>query len=138
MGLHCRLSLLYNRLGFRFLDYGRRLLRIERGFEIGTAIGAETDAAGQLLSATVAKLGFVLGRGTRVGSMAVRGIGVVTDNERAVLVTAHGKALWTHDLAVMYHQLLLGYGHPFTTLWALEFHNLLQSIVLDVGAKIML
>ena len=95
------------------------LYPVEGGFQVGSAIGAEADAAGQFLATTVAKLGIILLDSTGIGRVAIGGIRVVAYNERSVLVGAHGKALWTHDLAVVYHKFLFGYRHPFTALWAL-------------------
>ena len=89
-------------LGFRFGLFG-----MEGGLQVGTAVGAKADAAGQLLAAAVAELGFLGAYGARVGGMAVWRVGIVANHQCAALVAAHGKALRTHDLAVMYHQLLL-------------------------------
>ena len=122
------LFLFHNRL--RYLDgfwlghglgfwLGSRLHHVKRSLEVGAAIGAETDATGQLLATTVTELGIILLDRTGIGGVAVRGIRVIAHDEHAVLIGAHGKALRTHDLAVVYHQLLLRYSHPFTALWAL-------------------
>jgi hypothetical protein len=92
---------------------------LKGGTQVSTAIGAETDATGQLLATTVTELGIILLDRTGIGGVAVRGIRVIAHDEHAVLIGAHGKALRAHDLAVVYHQLLLRYSHPFTALWAL-------------------
>ena len=99
------------------LRVGLRL--IKGGLQVGTAVGAKMDAAGQLLAATVAEAGSFLVGHAGVGRVTVRRIGVVTNYELAVFIGAYRKALRTHDLTIVYHQFLLGHRHPFTALWTL-------------------
>lgn len=126
------------RLGLIFLDYrlqqllddrwllldnGLGLHRFEGGLQVSTAIGAETDAARQLLAATVTKPGNIVSGGFCTGSVPIRRVGVVAHHKAVAVIKAHGKALGTHDLTVVYHKFLLGHRHDFTTLWTLEFHK---------------
>ena len=116
-------------------DFRLSLWLLKGDAEVSTAVGAETDALGQLLTAAVAEFGG--GFGLAViddGVMPEGGIRVIANNKPAVFILAYGKALRAHDLAVVNQQLLLGYGHPFSALWALEFHILL----LEVAAKVLL
>ena len=95
--------------------------------EVGSAVWAETDAFGQLLAAVVAETGSSLRLAVVNGGIGPEGgVRVVSDNEPAIFILAHGKALRAHDLTVVNQQLLLGYGHPFSALWALEFHILVD------------
>ena len=104
-------------------DCGR--FGLKGGTEVSAAVWAETDAFRQFLATTVAESGSGLGLAVvNDGIVPERCIRVIPDNEPAVLILAHGKTLRAHDLAVVNQQLLLGYGHPFSALWALEFHTL--------------
>lgn len=100
-----RLNLMGGLLG------SRCLFLVEWGCQVCPAIGAKTDARRQLLATAVTiigtvMLGVVLGAVIHCGDVAIRGIGVVTRHELAVLVEAHGKTLGAHDLTVVRHQFL--------------------------------
>ena len=100
-------------------------ISFKRSIELCSAIRAEADAFGQLLAAAVAKPGSSLSLAFVNGCIVPeRGIRVISHDEPAVFILAHRKALRAHDLAVVYQQLLFRYCHPFSALWALEFHNL--------------
>ena len=107
LGLWLRFN---NRLGGRLVEWSA---------QVGTAIGAETDAFGQFLAAAVTEFGRFAGVALDGGIVAIGGIRVITHDKGTAFILAYGKALWTHDLTIVYHQLLLGYGHPLSTLRAL-------------------
>lgn len=123
--------------GFGLLGLGFGFLGIERGLQVGSTVGTETDAAGQLLAAMVAELGFLGADRAGIGGVAIGGIGVVTDNEFTAFVLAHCKALRTHDLTIVYHQFFLRDGHPFPALWALEFHKSAFTRCGDKGTALL-
>ena len=131
---------LLDRLGFgsglrhmnrlRLTRLGRSHVIIVKGsLEVSAAIRTKTDAGGQLLATTVTKSGGVLLGFFDHNRVTVGSIRVVTDNQCTTLITAHSKTLRTHDLAIVYHQFLLRDGHPFAALWALEFHNLVDTLM---------
>ena len=100
---------LYFFLNRLLLNDGLGLLRFERGFQVCTAVGAETDTARKLLAATVAKPGNIMIDGFHAGSVPIGCVGIIAHRKAVAIITAHGKTLGTHDLTVMYHKLLLGY-----------------------------
>ena len=102
------LGLLDLRLGlFGFWLLGLGLGLLKRRAQIGATIWAETDAAGQVLAAVVAKSGTLIVDGVDAGGVAIGGVGVVSNDKLAALVPAHSQTLRTHDLAVVYHHLFL-------------------------------
>lgn len=101
----CLLDLRLGLLGFWLLGLGLGLLK--RCAQVSATVGAETDAAGQMLAAVVAKSGTLVVNGVDAGGVAIGGVGVVTNDKLAALVPAHGQTLRTHDLAVVYHHLFL-------------------------------
>lgn len=101
LGLWLRFGL----LGFGLFGLGLGFLK--GCAQVGATIGAEADAAGQMLAAVVAKSGTLVVDGVDAGVVAIGGVGVVTNDKLAALVLAHGQTLRTHDLAVVYHHLFL-------------------------------
>ena len=135
----CRrlLAFLTDRLGVKWCHrFGLRLgsHSPEWRTQVSTTIGAETDALGQFLATTVAELGRVALFALDSGVVAVRGVRVIAHDKGAALILADGETLRAHDLTVVNDQFLLRNRHPFSTLWALEFH----ISCLEVAAKVLL
>ena len=57
----------------------------------------------------MAKSGNIMTDGFHAGGVPIGRVGVITYHKAMAIITAHGKALGTHDLTVVYHKLLLGY-----------------------------
>lgn len=86
---------------------GLLLSTVKGGLEIHAAVGAEPDAAGNLLATAVAETRvFLLGR-LDVDRVAIGSVGIITNHKRPILVTAHGETLWAHNLAIVHHKFLL-------------------------------
>ena len=47
--------------------------------------------------------------GFHAGGVPIGRVGIITNRKAMPVITAHSKALGTHDLTVVYHKLLLGY-----------------------------
>ena len=57
----------------------------------------------------MAKSGNIMTDGFHAGGVPIGRVGIITNRKAMPVITAHSKALGTHDLTVVYHKLLLGY-----------------------------